>query len=86
MAVEPLVCGIDPILTVAFAEVVKVATNFETTVPYGKVAVIVVSFIVAGIVGVNPSKLNALITFSEDFGIETIKLTFDNKLVQPFSV
>ena len=36
--------------------------------------------------GFNPSKLNVLITFSEDLGIETIKLTFDNKLVQPFSV
>ena len=86
LAVEPLIWVIKPTLTLAFAEAVKVATNFVTSVPKGTVAVMFVPEIVAATTGVNPSKLNVLITFSEDLDIETIKLTFDNKLVQPFSV
>ena len=73
---EPLVCSEDPILIVAFAEAVKVATNFETTVPYGTVAVIVVSFIVAIMFGVNPVNPNAVIDFSEDLGaVPTVTIT-----------
>ena len=76
MPFEPLVCDEDPILTVAFAEAVKVATNFVIFVPVGTVAVIVVSFIVAIMFGVSPVNPNAVIAFSEDLGaVPTVTIT-----------
>ena len=80
MPFEPLVCGIDPILTVALVEAVKVATNFVTSVPKGTVAVMFVPETEATTTGVNPSKLNVLITFSEDLGAGAIVTIKDNSI------
>ena len=82
LAVEPLNWVIEPTLTFAFAEAVKVATNFETSVPYGTFTVIVVSFIVASIVVLNPVNPNAVIAFSVFLAIVNVT---EYVCVVPFS-
>ena len=86
MIVDPLVCEFVPILTVAFSETINVATNCLRSVPYGTIAVMVASVMVAITTGVNPAKLNDVIAFSEDFNLFTVILTLDLGLIHPFSV